>query len=185
MAFCRWLSERENCSYRLPTEAEREHACRAGTTEWFHFGDLHRRRIHRFANVANVELERAHPQMALRQWLVDVETEPADGAVYTSPVGRYEANAWGLYDMHGNVWEWCEDRYLETAYRRASGDAKPASDPRQDQPQDAHGDWRVIRGGAWCNGPILCRSAVRGFFDSADATCYLGFRLIRQSPSPR
>lgn len=104
-AFCQWLSERESMTYRLPTEAEWEYACRAGSKKWFSFGDSFRGEIHEHANIADVALEKSHPELAMRQWLIDVERDPADGFVCTAPVGSFENNRWELHDMHGNVWD--------------------------------------------------------------------------------
>jgi formylglycine-generating enzyme required for sulfatase activity len=182
-AFCRWLGENEKAHYRLPTESEWEYACRAGSDGWFSFGDKFHSEIHRHANVASLELEKRHPGIATRQWLLDVENEPGDDAIYTAPVGSYRPNRWSLYDMHGNAWEWCEDRYLDTLYRQVAAEGKTLIDPLNVKASDDHGDWRVIRGGAWCNGPILCRSATRGFFDATDAACYVGFRVAREAAS--
>jgi formylglycine-generating enzyme required for sulfatase activity len=181
-AFCRWLSKEDGARYRLPTEAEWEYACRAGTSGWFSFGDTFRGEIHRHANVAGIELEERHPGMATRQWLLDPRRDPADDSIYTAPTGSYRPNPWGLYDLHGNVWEWCEDRYLDTCYRALVANARsvPSVNPRNDEDVADDGDWRVIRGGSWANGPILCRSAARGFFDAADGACYLGFRVLRE-----
>ena len=129
----------------LPTEAEWEYACRAGTgTAYFWGDDFDQRR-------ANVGGE-------------------AGG---TTPVKRYACNAWGLYDMHGNVWEWCAD-----APRRYS--ARPEADPQG----GAEGDVRVLRGGAWVLLAACARSAFR-FHDLRDSRWHdCGFRLALRSPSP-
>lgn len=189
-AFCAWLSQKEGATYRLPTEAEWEYAARAGTETYFSFGDVYRRTIHRFANIGNVELEKAFPDRVRRQWLVDVERDPPDRHVFTAPVGSYQANPWGLHDMYGNVWEWCEDRYLDTAYtpyKRPGHQQvrKRAIDPLVLEQSSDDGDWRVIRGGSWFNAPIQCRSGVRGYFEADDAACYLGFRVARDAPADR
>ena len=177
-AFCEWLSDREGKRYDLPTEAEWEYACRAGSETWFSFGDEARGVVHERCNTANVELEKAHPGLVLRQWLVDVEKEPGDGHVYTAPVASYPANPWELHDLHGNVWEWCRERYLDTYYKRF--DEVEAVDPCNDEPMSGVADLRVIRGGSWYNAPIFCRAAMRGFYDATDAAAYIGFRVVRE-----
>ena len=186
LAYCRWLSKVESATYRLPTEAEWECACRAGTETAFSFGNTYRGSIHEFANIGNVELERAHRYRVMSQWLVDLRSDPDDGFVYTAPVGRYRANAWGLHDMHGNVWEWCRDRYLDTTYeqfrRERHNAVRPrAVDPVCDEEWLDQGEWRVIRGGSWFNSPVQCRSGVRAFFEAEDAACYVGFRVVREA----
>ena len=180
--FCRWLSQKEGRTYRLPTEAEWEYAARAGTETYFSFGDQYQQTIHQHANIGNVELEKAAPGRVMRQWLVDVQRDPDDGYVFTSPASSYPANAWGLHDMHGNAWEWCEDRYLDTFYDQFKADGhqrlrKRAIDPMNLESWTQHGDYRSIRGGSWFTSPIQARSAVRGYFESSDAACYVGFRV--------
>ncbi|MEO1526354.1 MAG: SUMF1/EgtB/PvdO family nonheme iron enzyme [Planctomycetota bacterium] len=188
LAYCRWISKIESATYRLPTEAEWECVCRAGTETSFSFGDAYRNVIHRHANIANVELERAFRHRVNRQWLVDVRSDQTDNAVFTAPVGSYPANAWGVHDMHGNVWEWCRDRYLETYYEKFKRERHNAVrlraiDPVCDDEWIADGEWRVIRGGSWFNSPVQCRSGSRGFFEAEDAACYLGFRVVREVDS--
>lgn len=139
------------------------------------------------ANIGNVELEKSHKDLAIRQWFFDIDRDPGDGHVYTAPVGSFPANDWGLRDMHGNVWEWCHDTYGDTAYDqyRSPGNPRPhqtAVDPVNEEPWNEFGDWRVIRGGSWYTAPVLCRSDIRGYFDAADAFCYLGFRVVRDAP---
>ena len=186
-AFCRWLSQEEGAKYRLPTEAEWEYACRAGSQTAFAWGDEYRQRIHAMANIGNVELERAHADLAVRRGFLDVENDPVDQHVFTAPVGSFPANAWGLQDMHGNVWEWCHDTYRDTFYTQYRSPRYPlphqtAIDPVSEEPMNQFGDWRVIRGGSWYTAPIMCRSDVRGYFDAPDAACYLGFRVVREAP---
>jgi len=181
-AYCRWLSEKENARYRLPTEAEWEYACRAGRETYFSWGESYKD-IHRLANIGNVELERAHPDRVLIQWIVHVDKDPSDPHVYTAPVGSYPANSWGLRDMHGNVWEWCQDRYLDTAYAKYKqpryGMPTPrAIDPLNEETFNDDGDWRVIRGGSWFTSPLYCRSAIRSYYEAGDAAAYIGFRVV-------
>jgi len=185
-AFCKWLSEKEGVAYRLPTEAEWEFACRAGSDTWYSWGDDFAGVIHKQANAGNVELEKAYPKRVSRQWLINIERDPGDGHIFTAPVGSFPANAWGLRDMHGNVWEWCEDHYGDTYYKtfereRYNTPVKLAIDPINTTPWNEHGAWRVIRGGCWYTAPVQCRSQTRAYFDATDAGCYLGFRVVREA----
>jgi formylglycine-generating enzyme required for sulfatase activity len=139
--FCRKLSVREGKTYRLPTEAEWEYACRAGTTTAYCFGD--------------------DPAL-----LNDYAWHLGNSFIQTHPVGQKKANAWGLFDVHGNVWQWCQDWY---------GDY-----PRADQvdPQGpARGSFRVLRGGGWNDDPQGCRSAFRSWFGPGLRSRDLGCRL--------
>jgi formylglycine-generating enzyme required for sulfatase activity len=135
-AFCAWLSKKEGKQYRLPTEAEWEYACRAGTTTRFHNGDDDDAGLREVANVGNSA---------------------------TTPVGRFKPNAFGLFDMHGNVYEWCQDRY------------------------EKGGAGRVVRGGGfdWCDYRSNCRSAFRGWQEPSRRLNYLGFRVARDSSGTR
>ena len=186
-AFLDWLSKKEGVHYRLPTETEWEYACRAGTDTWFSFGNEIDGIVHKKANLANVELEKHRANTTRYQWMMDFDRQPSDPHVFTAPVGSYPPNAWGFYDLHGNVWEWCDDLWLDTVYKpyERSGYQSPvgiAKDPKNgDQPQTDKNDFRVIRGGAWCTGPVIARSANRSFWDARDAACYIGFRVARDA----
>ncbi|MBV12268.1 formylglycine-generating enzyme family protein [Rubinisphaera sp.] len=186
-AFCEWLSNKEGVTYRLPTEAEWEFACRAGTQTYFSFGDNAKGVVHQYGNLGNAELEKFRKHAAERQWLLDWENAPEDGFVFTSPVGNFQANPWGLHDMHGNVWEWCEDLWLDTVYKDFSRPKynKPtltALDPvNRDRPQTSTNDFHTIRGGCWYNGDLPCRSSNRTYWDREDAACYIGFRIVREA----
>ncbi|MDF1851471.1 MAG: SUMF1/EgtB/PvdO family nonheme iron enzyme [Verrucomicrobiales bacterium] len=186
-AFLTWLNGKGEGVYRLPTEAEWEFACRAGTQTWFSFGDQPRETIHRHANIGNVELEKHRKHSVERQWLLDWEKDPEDGHVFTAPVGSYEPNPFGLHDLHGNVWEWCQDHWLDTFYNQY--DWPKRGEPRRiavdpvnlSEPQTSTNQFRTIRGGSWYNGPIICRSSCRVGWDEPDAAAYIGFRVVREA----
>ena len=116
-AFCEWLSQKEGKKYRLPTEAEWEYACRAGTTTRFSCGNDPSQLV-RYANVADQDRRDKFPNVLLelsgRDQGEDVSINfpylnRRDGYVWTAPVGKFLPNAFGLHDMHGNLWEWCAD----------------------------------------------------------------------------
>lgn len=190
-AFCEWLSKQEGAKYRLPTEAEWEYAARAGQDTIYVGGDKPAS-VYAFGNIGDAALEAAHPGTVKRQHLTLTPEEQLDGVVYTSPVGKFKPNAWGLYDTHGNVWEWCSDRYYDRYYQELH---KAARDPRSGKlaltidpkgpettPQHKYGDWRSMRGGSWYTGPMASRSASRSFGEASDAFCYTGFRVARDVP---
>ncbi len=186
-AFCAWLGEQDGRTYRLPTEAEWEYACRAGTDDWYSWGrDPDAAYAH--ANVADGALESAHPDTTRYQRAVKLGPDEGDGAVFTAPAASYEPNRWGLYDMHGNVWEWCADRWRADVYKslyggRSHWEVKDlvVADPVFDEEtsQHAYGDWRVLRGGAWTCAPAAVRSSIRTFAEAGEASVYTGFRIVR------
>jgi formylglycine-generating enzyme required for sulfatase activity len=128
--------------FSLPTEAQWEYACRAGTTTAYHFGNTLTREQARFRG--------------------DVEQ--------TLDVGKYPANAWGLHDMHGNVWEWCADWY--GPYSTSTDPSVAITDPTG----SLQGSHRVHRGGGWGSLVRTCRSAFRGGYDPS-GNRDIGFRL--------
>jgi formylglycine-generating enzyme required for sulfatase activity/outer membrane protein assembly factor BamB len=156
-AFCRRLTalpaeKRAGRTYRLPTEAEWEYACRAGTTTPFHFGAALSSRLANFNG--NFPSRGASPGPFLAR---------------TAEVGSYRPNAFGLYDMHGNVWEWCSDWFDKDYYRHS---------PRDDPAGPSSGSVRVIRGGEWYGDARDCRSAFR-YADLPEGRFYvLGFRVV-------
>ena len=169
--FCEWLSAMTGNFYRLPTEAEWEYACRAGTKTAYSFGD----------NPSNLDIYAWH--------------EGNSGGAYHK-VGQKEPNPWGLYDMHGNVSEWTLDQYVPTVYntRKRKTVDNPLQTPTKTYP-------RVLRGGAWSDKPNRLRSAARrpsskkwkkrdpqipkSLWWHTDAP-FVGFRVVRplETPSP-
>lgn len=139
--FLRQLNKLDgNHKYRLPTEAEWEYACRAGSAKE-HAGSLDAAAWYR-----------------------------ANSGGQTQPVGQKQPNAWGLYDMHGNVLEWVQDWYEQTYYRN-----RPATDPQG----PGSGSYRVYRGGSWYGSAADCRPAFRSFDLPGNRYYSLGFRLVR------
>ncbi len=158
-AFVRLLCEMEGVpegTYRLPTEAEWEYACRAGTRAPFCFGDILDLRL------ANFDGE--HPYGGA------IEMEPPGTTVR---IGLFPPNAWGLYDMHGNVWEWCSDFW---------GKYPPV--PLRDPAGPRRGAKRVARGGCWISYGRTCRSANRWGGRPDFHAAYLGVRIVRELPLP-
>jgi formylglycine-generating enzyme required for sulfatase activity len=144
-AFCQKLSQITGKTYRLPTEAEWEYACRAGTTTRYYFGDD-----------AN--------QLGDYAWY------SANSQDKTHPVGQKKPNAWGLYDMSGNVWEWCEDNW-HSSYENAPRDGSAWLI------KDNHS--QILRGGSWYYDLSFCRSAFRGSLNRRGRNFSLyGFRVV-------
>lgn len=139
--FCHRLSQRFGCSYDLPSEAQWEYACRAGTSTQFHYGDAITTEVSNYAFEAKYNTR----QKGLRDLL----------RMQTTPVGSFPANPWGLYDMHGNVWEWCLDDWHDS-YEGAPTDGSAWLDPDPREEPD-----KVVRGGSWYFYPRHCRSASR------------------------
>jgi sulfatase modifying factor 1 len=162
VAFCEWLSRKEGKTCRLPTEAEWEYACRAGTTTRYHHGD-DPEGLAQVGNVADATAKETFPD-----WKSTIAAR--DGYAFTAPVGKFKPNAFGLYDVHGNVWEWCVDWYAADYYK-----ASPLEDPKGPD----SGTSRVLRGGSWGNWPDGARSAFRYRDDPADRFGSYGFRLAR------
>jgi formylglycine-generating enzyme len=146
-AFCVWLSRKAGKKYRLPTEAQWEYACRGRTQTRFYFGDDDED-LAKYGNVADASARKKFPAWS---WTIKAD----DGYVFTAPVGHYKPNGFGLYDMHGNVWQWCAD-YYDTQYYAHS----PIKDPFNSKIPDSAR--RVLRGGSWCLNPTYCRAANRG-----------------------
>ena len=158
-AFCRWLSEKEKKSYRLPTEAEWEYACRAGTTTRWYSGD----------DESGVQ-EYAWFQDLAKTSPDATQSEPTKEFVGPRPGGQKKANGWGLYDMLGNVAEWCSDWYESGYYWKS---------PQDDPQGPTQGQYRVIRGGSYRTEVRYCRSARREFGPPVNYGGFAGFRIVR------
>lgn len=152
VCFCQWLSRKEGRIYRLPSEAEWEYACRAGTTSAFYIGN-------------------DKDMLGGAAWYA----KNSNGMTHT--VGAKAANAWGLYDMHGNVWQWCVDIYAPY-----SGDAidpvGPIAGAGDGSADTAH---RVARGGSWCEEAVGCRSALREHARRSTCANSDGFRVCLEA----
>jgi formylglycine-generating enzyme required for sulfatase activity len=164
VAFCQWLSAKEQREYHLPTEAQWEYACRAGTHTLYSHGDD----PEGLALVGNVADGTAKAKF--KNWNA-ISTR--DNHVYTAPVGHFRANAFGLCDMHGNVQEWCADGYASNAYANAA-----AADPLGPETSTL----RVVRGGNFEISAGYCRSANRVGRAPFGRSCSLGFRIVVAIP---
>ncbi|MDX2216865.1 MAG: formylglycine-generating enzyme family protein [Oculatellaceae cyanobacterium bins.114] len=164
--FCARLSHYTGRSYRLPSEAEWEYACRAGTTTPFHFGETITTEVANYRGTDNEKYK----------WSGSYGQGPkGEYRQETTPVDHFSsANAFGLCDMHGNVWEWCQDHWHDN-YEGAPTDGSAWLS----EDENAR---RVIRGGSWGLNPRSCRSASR-FVNDPPATDYsLGFRVVCSFP---
>jgi formylglycine-generating enzyme required for sulfatase activity len=165
--FCRRLSQRTGRTYTLPSEAQWEYACRAGTSTPFHFGET------MTTELANYDGDYTYangPKGEYRQ--------------QTTPVGMFPANAWGLQDMHGNVWEWCLDHWHETNEGAPMDGSAWLDDEGPTAAEDSEKE-RLLRGGSWSLIPWDCRSAYRSRSQPDDASPNVGFRVVclPQGPS--
>ena len=149
--FCQKLSQKTGNNYKLPSEAQWEYACRARTTTPFYFG------------------ESITPDLVNCNGNYPYASAPkGQYRKQTTEVGTFPPNAFGLYDMHGNVWEWCEDNWHEN-YINA---------PINGSALISLSDYKVLRGGSWVSDPPYCRSAVRRIFNRAYGDSYIGFRVV-------
>jgi formylglycine-generating enzyme required for sulfatase activity len=159
MEFCHRLSQRTGRTYTLPSEAQWEYACRAGATTPFCFGDT-----------ISPELANSNGNYAY-----------ADGSkgIYrgqTTPVGMFPANAWGLLDMHGNVWEWCLDEW-HASYDGAPADGRAWLDGKEGEKSQEIEKYMLLRGGSWSYHPGNCRSAFRNAHRLDNRSYVVGFRV--------
>lgn len=183
MAFCRWLSGRTGRRITLPTEAQWEWACRAGSPEPFSFGplpadysrhaNLGDRRLREFAadtSLDNYSAQRPmnHPNR-FDDWLPR-DDRFDDGGFVTVPVGRYQPNAWGLHDLHGNAAEWTRSAYRPYPYRDDDG--------RNDPGALVEGTERVVRGGSWSDRPFRATASYRLPYRQYQRVFNVGFRIV-------
>lgn len=168
-AMATWLSRTEGRRYRLPTEAEWEYACKAGSRTQFSSGDAPNS-LREAANVFDQDAVVNWPKWPKWQAFA---TPTHDGFPFTAPVGQFKANAFGLYDMHGNVWEWVSDWYDDQYYAHA-----PVDDPQG----PANGHVKVRRGGSWHTWPLYARSTYRNWNSQATRYTLVGFRLVMEAP---
>ena len=159
--FCDRLSVKTGREYRLPTEAEWEYACRAGTTTPFYFG------------------ETLSSKLANYNWDSNYNNGPKGGdrqTSQTSPVGNFPANAFGLYDMHGNVYEWCLDTWHGSYSEKPEELKKSGNIPWVSG--DEKEERRLLRGGSWVTLPRHCRSAYRYYSRPGVRLSSIGFRIV-------
>ena len=176
-AFCDWLGERTGERFTLPTEAQWEYACRAGTDTPFYFGDLEAD-FSAFANLADLKLRDAvsHPYKKdnvplgnpskYDDWIPRADRFD-DGELVTATVGKFQPNAWDLHDMHGNVWEWTRSAARSYPYAAHDGRNQTESD-----------DPRIVRGGSWRDRPKRARSSFRLAYRPYQRVYNVGFRVV-------
>ena len=190
-AFCDWLSQKTGLKFTLPTEAQWEYACRAGSKQPLSYGDMDAD-FSPWANVADMSLSvRPGPTGGLESNIVahfgkgilesavfggnilcDLRFD--DGTVATADVGSYQPNDFGLYDMHGNACEWTRTTYKPYPYSHDDGRDYPGETGK-----------KVVRGGSWCDRPKRCRSAFRLSYPTWQRVHNVGFRVICRINEPK
>jgi formylglycine-generating enzyme required for sulfatase activity len=190
-AFCGWLSKKTGLKFTLPTEAQWEYACRAGSKQPLSYGDVDAD-FSPWANVADISLSvRPDPTGGLESNIIahfgkgilesavfggnvlcDLRFD--DGTVATADVGSYQPNRWGLYDMHGNACEWTRTTYKSYPYSPEDGRDFPADTGK-----------KVVRGGSWCDRPKRCRSAFRLSYPTWQRVHNVGFRVIYRTKASK
>jgi formylglycine-generating enzyme required for sulfatase activity len=151
--FCTKLSQKTGKTYRLPSEAEWEYACRARTTTPFYFGET--------ITTELVNYDGSFPYASAPK---------GERVGETTDVGKFPPNSFGLYDMHGNIWEWCQDTYKDN-YEKVPTDGRAYESGNNNH-------YRLLRGGSWFNVARYCRSAVRNSRPRAYRYSHVGFRVV-------
>jgi formylglycine-generating enzyme required for sulfatase activity len=164
-AMCRWLSKTEGKTYRLPTEAEWEYAARAGTRTRYYSGNDPQSLL-KVANIFDADAAKDWEKWAPHA------LAGSDGFAFTAPVGSFAPNAFGLYDIHGNVWEWTADWHDDHYY---------ANSPLEDPKGPATGTVRVRRGGSWHTWSFYARSSYRNWNSQDTRYTLVGMRLLREA----
>jgi formylglycine-generating enzyme required for sulfatase activity len=159
LEFCARLSERTGRRYRLPSETQWDYACRAGTITPFHFGETIT------SELANYDANFTYAGGPVGEYRKQ-----------TTPVGMFPTNAWGLQDMHGNVWEWCLDHWHKS-YAGAPTDGSAWVDDVQLMHNEENTKSKLLRGGSWLRNPRNCRSACRDWSHPDDRNYGRGFRV--------
>jgi formylglycine-generating enzyme required for sulfatase activity len=177
MAFCRWLSDRTGMSFTLPSEAQWEYACRAGSKTLLHYGDVDAD-FSAWGNMGDLSFSDPNrgDYIGITGGLEHAILEGSglgdrrfdDGYVVTAPVGQYRPNAWGLHDMHGNAAEWTRSPYV-------LGEGDEAIGPGR----------RVVRGGSFFDPPKRCGSAVRLGYPAWQRVFNVGFRVVCEGKDTR
>jgi sulfatase modifying factor 1 len=166
VALARWLTQQEGRTYRLPTEAEWEYACRAGGNGRYQHGN---------DPTGLIRVGNTFDEDSAVNWSTwrDRATPGRDGYSFTAPVGSFAPNAFGLFDLHGNVWEWVSDWYGEDYY---------AQSPQDDPAGPADGGVKVRRGGSWHSWPLYTRCSFRNWNSIQTRYTLVGIRLVRELP---
>ena len=180
MKFCQWLSEKTGMKFTLPTEAQWEWACRAGSSTPFWFGEQSAD-FSRYANLGDIKLKEFAACTAYKNYesvrvidnpgkyddWIPRDTTYNDGGFISEPVGRYVRNPWDLFDMHGNVWEWTLSSYQPYPYKDDDGR------------NDLEGkEKRVVRGGSWYDRPYRATSSFRLPYREYQKVYNVGFRVV-------
>jgi formylglycine-generating enzyme required for sulfatase activity len=178
IAFCDWLSERTGHRFDLPTEAQWEYACRAGAESPMWYGDVDTD-FSRVANLGDAKLSEFALDTYIRVHLVNnpnqyddwipKDARYNDGGFVSTAVGSYQPNAWGLYDVHGNAWEWTRSTLRSYPYKEADGRNKRCQNGK-----------RVVRGGSWYDRPYRCRSGFRLSYFPYQRVFNVGFRPVME-----
>ena len=183
--YCQWLSKKSGEKFALPTEAQWEWACRAGSSTPFWYGDI-KSDFGKFANLADVNLQRmavagVNPRPTKPTPFNDIipkVTTVNDGEMLGTNVGKYQANPWGLFDMHGNVAEWTSSSYKPYPYRKKDDTKMADSEARLRAKTFEVENKKVARGGSWRDRPYRATSSYRLPYESYQRVFNVGFRVI-------